>query len=54
MHDNGRDTKTLNEELGTTYGMSYEKLSVYLAAALQEASAKIDALEARIKTLEDA
>ena len=54
MHDNGRDTKTLNEELGTTYGMSYEKLSVYLAAALQEASKKIDALEARIKTLEDA
>ena len=54
MYDNGRDTKTLNEELGTTYGMSYEKLSVYLAAALQEASAKIDALEARIKTLEDA
>ena len=54
MHDNGRDTKTLNEELGTTLGMSYEKLSVYLAAALQEASAKIDALEARIKTLEDA
>jgi hypothetical protein len=54
MHDNGRDTKTLNEELGTTFGMSYEKLSVYLAAALQEASAKIDALEARIKTLEDA
>ena len=54
MHDNGRDTKTLNEELGTTYGMSYEKLSVYLAAALQEASKKIDALETRIKTLEDA
>ena len=54
MYDNGRDTKTLNEELGTTYGMTYEKLSVYLAAALQEASAKIDALETRIKTLEDA
>ena len=54
MYDNGRDTKTLNEVLGTTYGMTYEKLSVYLAAALQEASAKIDALETRIKTLEDA
>ena len=52
MHDNGRDTKTLNEELGQTFGMSYEKLSVYLAAALQEASKKIDALEARIAALE--
>ena len=52
LHDNGRDTKTLNEELGTTFGMSYEKLSVYLAAALQEASAKIDNLEKRIAALE--
>ena len=52
LHDNGRDTKTLNEELGKTLGMNYEKLSVYLAAALQEASKKIDALEARIAALE--
>ena len=52
MPDNGRDTKTLNEELGKTFGMNYEKLSVYLAAALQEASKKIDALEARITALE--
>ena len=46
--------KTLNEELGDTKFITYEKLTVYLTAALQEASAKIDALEARIKTLEDA
>ncbi len=46
--------KTLNEELGDTKFIAYEKLTVYLTAALQEASAKIDTLEARIKTLEDA
>ena len=46
--------KTLNEELGDTKFITYEKLTVYLTAALQEASAKIDALEARIKTLENA
>ena len=46
--------KTLNEELGDTKFITYEKLTVYLTAALQEASAKIDTLEARIKTLEDA
>jgi len=46
--------KTLNEELGDTKFVTYEKLTVYLTAALQEASAKIDTLEARIKTLEDA
>ena len=46
--------KTLNEELGNTKFITYEKLTVYLTAALQEASAKIDTLEARIKTLEDA
>ena len=46
--------KTLNEELGETKFITYEKLTVYLTAALQEASAKIDTLEARIKTLEDA
>ena len=34
--------------------ITYEKLTVYLTAALQEASAKIETLEARIKTLEDA
>ena len=45
--------KTLNEELGDTKFIAYEKLTVYLTAALQEASAKIDTLEARIKTLED-
>ena len=46
--------KTLNEELGNVKFLNYEKLTVYLTAALQEASAKIDTLEARIKTLEDA
>ena len=46
--------KTLNEELGDTKFITYEKLTVYLTAALQDASAKIDTLEARIKTLEDA
>ena len=44
--------KTLNEELGNTKFITYEKLTVYLTAALQEASAKIDALEARIEALE--
>lgn len=44
--------KTLNEELGNTKFITYEKLTVYLTAALQEASAKIDALEARIAALE--
>jgi hypothetical protein len=46
--------KTLNEELGDTKFIAYEKLTVYLTAALQELSAKNDALEARIKVLEDA
>ena len=53
-YDNGRSEKNLNEQLGTTYGMTYEKVCVYLTAALQELSAKNDALEARIKVLEDA
>ena len=53
-YDNGRSEKNLNEQLGTTYGMTYEKVCVYLTAAVQELSAKNDALEARIKTLEDA
>ena len=44
--------KTLNEELGDTKFITYEKLTVYLTAALQEASAKIDALETRIAALE--
>ena len=39
-------------ELGDTKFITYEKLTVYLTAALQEASAKIDALETRIAALE--
>ena len=52
LHENGRDAKTLNEELGKTLGMTYEKLTVYLTAALQELSNKNDVLEARIAALE--
>ena len=37
---------------GTQYGMKYEKFVPILVKALQELSAKNDALEARIKTLE--
>ena len=51
-YDNGRSDKTLNEQLGTTYAMTYEKVCVYLTAALQELSAKNDALEARNDSLE--
>ena len=51
-YDNGRSEKNLNEQLGTTYGMTYEKVCVYLTAALQELSAKNDALEARNDSLE--
>ena len=52
LHENGRDAKTLNEELGKTLGMTYEKLTDYLTAALQELSNKNDVLEARIAALE--
>ena len=56
QHDDlsGEDTreKTLNEELGSTKVVAYEKLACYLTSAIQELSAKNDALEARIATLE--
>jgi len=44
--------KTLNEELGSTKSITYQRLTVYLTAALQEASVKIDSLEARLTALE--
>jgi cell division protein FtsB len=43
----------LNED-DTAYGMKYERLVVVLTKAVQELSAKNDALEARIATLEAA
>jgi len=43
----------LNED-GTAYGMKYERLVVVLTKAVQELSAKNDALEARIAALESA
>ena len=39
---------------GNHYGLQYEKFIPILVKALQEADDKIDALETRIKTLEDA
>ena len=39
---------------GKQYGLRYERFVPMLVKALQELSAKNDALEARIKTLEDA
>ena len=46
-------TVNLNED-DTAYGMKYERLVVVLTKAVQELSAKNDALEARIATLESA
>ena len=45
-------TTTLSED-GKQYGMQYEKFVPILVKAVQELSAKNDALEARIKKLED-
>jgi hypothetical protein len=44
--------KTINEALGSTKSVAYEKLVCYLTSAIQELSAKNDALEDRIATLE--
>ena len=46
-------TTTLTGD-GQQYGMRYEKFVPILVKAIQELSAKNDALEARIKTLEGA
>ena len=45
---------TINKTLGSTKSIAYGKLVSYLTVAIQELSDKNDALEARIKTLEDA
>ena len=45
-------TTTLSDD-GKQYGMQYEKFIPILVKAVQELSAKNDALEARIKKLED-
>ena len=44
--------KTINEALGNTKSVAYEKLVCYLTSAMQELSAKNDALEVRITALE--
>jgi len=44
--------KTINETLGNTKSVAYEKLVCYLTSAIQELSAKNDALEARVAALE--
>ena len=53
VEDKTNLTISLTED-GKQYGMKYEKFVPILVKALQELSAKNDALEARIKTLEDA
>ena len=51
--DNRDNMLTCNlTEDGQRYGMKYERLVPILVNAVQELSAKNDALEARIKTLE--
>ena len=45
-------TTSLSDD-GKQYGIKYNKFVPILVKALQELSAKNDALEARIKTLED-
>jgi len=44
--------KTLNEVLGSTKSIEYEKLVCYLVTAVQELSAKNDAFEVRVAALE--
>ena len=46
-------TTTFTED-GKQYGIKYSNFVPILAKAVQELSAKNDALEARVKTLEDA
>ena len=44
--------KTLNEVLGSTKSIEYDKLVCYLVTAVQELSAKNDAFEVRVAALE--
>jgi hypothetical protein len=50
----GANPETLNEQLGTTLGVDYGRMTAVLIQALNEAKERIETLEARITALETA
>lgn len=50
----GANPETLNEQLGTTLGVDYGRMTAVLIQALNEAKARIETLEAKVSALENA